>query len=172
MQIALRSLESGHPGLTPAAGRSLVEAAAVCLEDQGHPLTAPLNLTGKTTGTPMIERPEVDEQMRRTWHDDQEATEKGACAVAIVLVQQMEGWAVIQRSRKGTGFDYWLGLVDDSLFESKTRLEVSGIRNGTESSVAQRVREKEAQISSVPSHLPGLIVVVEFGVPQARVVAV
>lgn len=51
----------------------------------------PLNLTGKKTGTATLERPEVDDQMRRTWHDDQEATEKGACAVAIVLIQEMEG---------------------------------------------------------------------------------
>ncbi|MCA1839895.1 MAG: hypothetical protein LC723_06140 [Actinobacteria bacterium] len=148
----------------------MAEAAAVVLEEQGHPVTATLELAGKVAATPTIVRPEVTDQMRRTWHDDQEATEMGACATAIAIIEQLEGLSVMKRSRKGTGFDYWLGQADDSLFESRARLEVSGIRQGGTSSVSRRLKEKRAQISSVPSHLPGLVAVVEFGQPQAQIV--
>jgi hypothetical protein len=77
---------------------------------------------------------------------------------------------VIQRSRKGTGFDYWLGDESYMPFESKARLEVSGIRNGDQKVVTARVRAKlmQTEVSDVTS-LPAYIVVVEFGHPVAEV---
>ena len=44
---SLSSLTSGRPGLTPPEAQSLVEAAAVCLADQGHTQLVPLRLTGE-----------------------------------------------------------------------------------------------------------------------------
>ena len=71
----------------------------------------------------------------------QEATEWGACGVAILVVNQVTGKVVIERSKKGTGFDYWLGDNDDgdSLpFANSARLEVSGILTGTKAQIASR----------------------------------
>ena len=87
-----------------------------------------------------------------------------------MLVRTLTDFTVIERSFKGPGFDYWLGH-DDGLFQGKARLEVSGIRNGTEAQVNQRVKEKLNQITpSDHTGLPAYIVVVEFKQPQSRVV--
>ena len=55
------------------------------------------------------------------------------------------------------------------MFQNRARLEVSGIRNDTNSRVAQRVREKIKQTKRSDGHLPALIVVVEFSEPQSRI---
>ena len=58
---------------------------------------------------------------------------------------------IIERSvkRKGFGFDFWLNSIDekDILFQRKARLEVSGIRQGSESIIQSRVNMKLKQIS-------------------------
>jgi hypothetical protein len=104
--------------------------------------------------------------------DMQDATEFGACGVAIALLHAQEGLLVVQRSAKGGGFDYylappgWTGL----LFQGTTRLEVSGILDAA-ASIASRVAKKQSQISkSKSSGLPGFVAVVEFGSPAAEVV--
>lgn len=75
-----------------------------------------------------------------------------------------------QRSRKGTGFDYWLGDEADMPFQNKARLEVSGIRNGDQKIIKARVREKLTQTEvSDKTRLPAYVVVVEFGRPVAEV---
>ena len=53
-------------------------------------------------------------------------------------------------------------------FTEKARLEVSGIRTGSNSTVSARVEQKLRQISVSSGNLPGIVVVVEFGTPLAR----
>ena len=81
---------------------------------------------------------------------------------------------VIERSVKGKGFgfDFWLGSIDDinTLFQRKARLEVSGIRKGSETLIQSRVNMKLRQMSPSDTVAPGYIAVVEFGIPQARIV--
>ena len=78
---------------------------------------------------------------------------------------------VVQRSWKGTGFDYWLGLKEDELFQNAARLEVSGIRQGGDKDMEKRIKQKTDQISkSDRMRLPAFVVVVEFGRPLAAVV--
>lgn len=104
--------------------------------------------------------------------DEEEATEYGASGVAILLLDMETGLVVIERARKGTRFDYWLGTREfrGPYFQRKARLEVSGIRQGNDSEFRSRVRQKEEQISGSPDKaLPAYIVVVEFGAPRARV---
>ena len=78
---------------------------------------------------------------------------------------------VVERSRKGTGFDYWLGEKDhDGLpFEGTSRLEVSGILTGTRAQVDSRIRQKKRQMNPTDHLAPGFIAVVEFGTPIACV---
>ena len=55
-----------------------------------------------------------------------------AVAVAVLLIKHLTSYEVfVQRSRRGTGIDYWLG--DDTVlpYTRKARLEVSGILTGT-----------------------------------------
>lgn len=165
------SNEPGLPALTVAAGRFLAEAAAVCLEDQQHTSGVTMSLGGPEPRTYGLLWPPTTEQTRRTFHDLQEATEYGACGVAILLILARTSFTVIERSRKGTGFDYWLGYADEILFQNKARLEVSGILCGTGGEVAGRMKEKVEQTEqSDTTGLPAFVVIVEFSRPQVEVV--
>jgi hypothetical protein len=111
--------------------------------------------------------------MKRAYNDLQRTTELGACGVAILLVRQVTGLTVVRASKKGTGFDYWLGrpTSEERLpFQESARLEVSGILSGTESQFSSRVKKKRRQTEvSDSTRLPAYAVVVEFGQPQAEV---
>ena len=112
--------------------------------------------------------------MRRSWNDAEYTTEQGAYGVAILLVLGLTEYTVIEKARKGPGFDYWLGRAEDSEglpFQNVSRLEVSGIRSGDDSFVRARVNEKLKQVApSDSSDLPAYVVVVEFGSPLSQVV--
>ncbi len=72
---------------------------------------------------------------------------------------------VLHRSRKGTGYDYWLGSEEDTLLQKGERLEVSGIRKGGEAVIKGRIAEKIRQIQRFRTSSPSWIGVVEFSRP-------
>jgi hypothetical protein len=102
------------------------------------------------------------------------ATEYGAYAIAALLMPYLTDLTVIERSvkGKGLGFDFWLGDISDRdrLFQRKARLEVSGIRRGSESQIEYRVNIKLKQITPSDLVAPGYVCVVEFGTPHAWIV--
>ena len=79
-------------------------------------------------------------------------------------------YTVIERSRKGTGFDYMLGDSLDPLFTPKARLEVSGIMRETDgNTLDMRFHQKTAQTDkSDGTRLPAYVSVVEFSTPKAK----
>jgi hypothetical protein len=80
------------------------------------------------------------------------------------------GLEVLQRSKKGTGFDFWLGPATskEAMFQGKIRLEVSGMRFGDDSEINSRVRQKLKQTDRSDGTFPAVVVVVEFGRPVAK----
>jgi hypothetical protein len=160
--LRLASLAEGMTGLTPAYGTVLAEAASVCLEDQGHGVSTGLRVEGDFHAALILHRLTVDAQMRRSHGDLEKATENGACAVAILAVRHLTGLTVLRQSRRGLGFDYWLGPEGGFLFQGAARLEVSGIRKGGERSIRERVRRKIEQAGRSTGLAPALIAVVEF----------
>lgn len=129
-----------------------------------------LKIVGSYTSAYQVHWAAVHEQAKRCWNDLQEAVEHGAYGIAFLLIRELTDFTVIERARKGPGFDYWLGH-DDGLFQRKARLEVSGIQNGSESEVNYRAKEKMKQTKpSDGQGLPAYIVVVEFNQPVSRVV--
>ena len=172
-KIHLSMLGKGSPGITSEIGESLAQAAAVCLEDQKHSPGTELSIDGDFCGVFLLLWDAVTNQMRMSLADMQEATELGACGVAVLLVEKLTSLRVVQRAYKGTGFDYWLGSEDDigELFQGKKRLEVSGILRGNESTLRARVLKKLIQTDqSDDMGLPAVVVVVEFSAPRSRVV--
>jgi len=171
LNLSLDELRRGTPGITPAFGRCLADAAAVCLEDRGHMDPTSMRLDGALDATAALRWEKPDAQALRCWGDDQVATEHGAYGIAALLVEQVSKLRVIERARKGKGFDFWLGHQDDPgpLFQNRARLEVSGVRAGSESDVNARVRQKVKQIDRSRGPLPGVVVIVEFGEPRSRV---
>lgn len=169
--LALDDLGKGTPGVSPEYGRSLAQAAAVCLDSQGHSSPTEMPVKGDASAEVDLEWETPDERARRSWADMEFATEQGAYGIATLLVPKVSDWTVAERSRKGTGFDYWLADQDDEgpLFQNKARLEVSGILSGTDSTLNSRVKQKLEQTTPSDGALPALVVVVEFGGPTSKV---
>ena len=159
------------PGISGAVGAALAEVAGVCLESQGHAPGVRLSVTGDSGSSYSLQWPPISAQSRRTWNDPEEATENGASGIAALLIIQETSYVPIERSRKLTSIDYWLGdAADATALEYQARLEVSGIRQGDARTVRDRMRRKLAQTDpSDLSGLPAYVIVVEFGSPQAEV---
>lgn len=170
--MRLSDLRLGAAGITPEYGEGLAQAACVCLEDQGHPSVVLMSTDGDYSDQFHIHWDATTDQMKRCWADEEFTTEQAAYGVATLLVDALTSFEVVERARKGTGFDYWLAPKGSSqpLFQDKSRLEVSGIRKGNETLIAGRVKRKIAQILRSPNRLPGYVIVVEFGTPRSRVV--
>lgn len=167
--LNLNELGDGLPAITPAFGRALAEAGGMCLESEGHIAGKQLHVMGISDKHYSLFWPPVTDQTLRCWNDPEVATEQGAVGVAVLLAKKEIGYAVIERSRKGTGFDYWMG--DDSAipFQNKARLEISGIRRGNDRDIKARVRQKLRQTDRSDGLLPAYVIVVEFGNPLAEV---
>ncbi len=174
-RISLLALSAGTTGITSAWGEALAEAAIVCLDSQSHQSGVVIAVDGHYEGRYALLWDKCTDQMRRCWADLDEAVEHGAYCVSALLLMQFADLIVLERSVKGTGFDYWLGHEEDEqepLFQRKARLEVSGIRRGNASDVDYRLRTRMRQTRrSDRTGLPAYIVVVEFGKPCSKVAA-
>lgn len=171
----LTKLAEVTPTFSKATCDSYVEAAAVALAQTPRPL--PVQLVVKSviggvadSGTFALVLPIVSNEMNNAWADISEAVEHGAYAFALLLAPQITGHSVLQRSSKGTGFDYWLGDASPLPFDKKARLEVSGIGSGTDTDVQRRIAQKKTQThQSRSSGLKGFVAVTEFSVPQTHI---
>ncbi|MGH9759491.1 MAG: hypothetical protein ACREAC_01480, partial [Blastocatellia bacterium] len=112
-----------------------------------------------------------DQQTLRCWNDDEVTTEHGAYGVAILIILNLTEYTVVERSKKGTGFDFYLGLNnnEDLPFQNVVRLEISGIRTGGDADIRKRVGRKLKQTAVSDDRGPAFIVVVEFGMPRSTV---
>ncbi len=168
--LNLNDLANGLPAITQAFGQALAEAGGVCLESQGHEQGVQLRVRGFREKSYSLEWPPTTEQMRRCWNDPEVATEHGAVGIAVLLAQKETNYTVIERSRKGTGFDYWMGDESPIPFQNRARLEISGIRQGNERAIKARVSQKLRQTDqSDDDLLPAYVIVIEFGTPLAEV---
>jgi hypothetical protein len=88
--------------------------------------------------------------------------------VAILVAMRATGLTVVQRSRKGSGYDYGLGAAHDLTIHA--RLEVSGLLRGSPTQVQARVNQKLRQTTRSDHNqgeLPAYAVIVEFSNPRA-----
>ena len=171
----LTRLAQATPAFDKATCESYAAAAAVAVNFNGH--IAPYHLLVRTLldgkesqdTFPLILPPIVPE-MKNAWADLSDASEHGAYALALLLAPQVTGHKVLQRSSKGTGFDYWLGDTAVLPFDNKARLEVSGMTTGTLAQVQARIKQKKTQTGRTKqSGLPGYVAVTEFGAPQTHI---
>lgn len=171
--LDLNDLAKPRPGLTPERGAGFAQAAAVCLETNHHQPGVNMRVDGVATEDFAVVWNLINETVKATWADLQEATEHGAYGVALLLFERLYGLTVVERSFKRTGFDYWAGPLAASgfLFQDRTKLEMSGIAEG-ESTIASRVRLKLAQVAKFdPSGtVPAYVAVIDFRQPAARLV--
>lgn len=170
----LRQNKPERPGWSIAFGAMCADAAAVCLEERGHSTPVTLIVEGIQPCEVQIQMDAIDDTIRRFNADREVATEYGAYGISALIVPYLTGLTIIERSvkGKGLGFDFWLGSIEnpDTLFQRKARLEVSGIRQGSDSLIQARVNIKLEQIRPSDDIAPGYVSVVEFGTPKARIV--
>ena len=165
--LNLNDLPQDHPGI----GNALAQAGAICLESQHHTPGVLLSVRGSgiTANGYHLDWTPGDARDNAMWQYNR-ATEMGAEAVAILLVKSATPYQDVQASTLGTGIDYWLGDGSDMLFQRKARLEISGIRNGSDADIARRSAAKLRQTrQSDDTQIPAYVVVVEFGRPLAEV---
>ena len=169
--LKMSRLSKGFPCISKVGGAHLANAAAVCLEERNHSQGVLISVRGYCEITFSMSWPEPTDQIRREWAEPIRATESGAVAVAILLVDALTEYHVIETAYKTTGIDYWLGKKDAFLLQNSARLEVSGIRQGSAKVVDERVKTKVKQTEqSRNTRLPVVVIVVEFGAPVAVMV--
>src|SRR5438132_10658444 len=106
--LTLEDLSEGFPHIPPECGTVLVQSAVLCLEGQGHQSGALLTVRGSfDTAFRLLWSVDVTEAMRRYWNDPAETAEQGAYSLALLMLRSLARLTVLERSRKGNGFDWW-----------------------------------------------------------------
>lgn len=169
-QISLTRFATGTARLSPEYCTFVAAACALKLKQHGHPATASFVLKGAFNETVNFKWEEPDPRSADSFAE--KATEFAGECVGILLCEKLTEFNVVERSWINSGFDFWLGLKKDPLFQHKARLEMSGIDNGSDAEIAARVRKKEAQVNAGSESSSGnaLIVVSQFQRPVATVV--
>lgn len=172
MIIELDELKAGVMGLTEEYGSFLLQACSICLENQGHKSGINYELKGvKNEVITLNWSQKINSKVKRNWSDLQEATEYGATAIAISLANKYSEFDTVERSSKGTGFDYWLGEEDEiGIFQRKARLEISGILNESKTNtIKRRIKVKSDQVKTSDSMgLKAHISVTDFNSPKGQ----
>ena len=162
--LPIHDMEQRHVGLTKAVADSYTEAARVCLDRHHQPPTDfDLDRNGSHS-TAVVEWQPTDTQTRGAWANETDTTEDGAYACVIAAAELAGGLLAVYRAETKTGADYYMvpeGIPPDDL-ESCLRLEVSGLDQGQESRIRQRLREKLAQAAEGNSNLPAMAGVIGF----------
>jgi hypothetical protein len=162
-------------GISPGKALFQVECCAWCMDEQKHANGKILEAKegDSNTSHPVIwdEASVSITNILDSIHED-EAAEYGAEAIALILSVLKSDYNSVKRaSKKGGGYDYWLGHKDGFLFQERVRLEISGIRAETRSNSLQaRVKDKMRQVAKSDGTYPSCIIVVEFSKFVARIV--
>lgn len=169
-ELRLQALGNGVTALFKEYEACLGSAAGACLEDQGHSPQVEMRVSGFLNDGFSLDWNKTTDEATRTWQDEERTTELGACGVALVLISETVRLKAFEVSRKRNGFDFWMTEKEGTYpFQKSARLEVTGIRHGSESDKKSRLKEKSGRLQRYPNPLPGFIIVIEFGEPGALV---
>ena len=150
------------------------EAAAICFEENSFSGQVDLKIANADREIAKFHFTwkSVNQQVKDMHNDLIYETEYGAYCIAFLLIHHLTDYKVIRRSKRKTGFDYWLGEKEAEYpFTDTARLEVSGILKGKTTEITQRIKIKEEQIKqSNDSKLPAYISVTEFGTPISKLI--
>jgi hypothetical protein len=168
--INLLDIKNGFPGIDTESANHCYVACMVCLHRNNHSDGVLLVLRGDTDAVIALRWDDYfNDQIDRAWKDQEYTTEHGAICISAMLVKECTEYTILERSRKSTGFDYWLGKENDIPFQNSARLEISGIfKETTENNMEKRLERKKKQTNqSDETRLPAYISIVEFSNPKA-----
>jgi hypothetical protein len=183
-RINLESLADMAPALSRKLADAYAEGCMVCLDLQEHRSGVDLDVEfeGSADQVQVTWDSPITDQIRRAHGDLQSRVEKGAYAIALLLLPEFRGLYAVEVSLKWNGIDFYLSPEpgDDRLiFNDHTAvLEVSGIQSESSSnSVRNRINGKMngvAEYKEKPDYktvdLPHYYCVVEFSRPLSVVV--
>lgn len=83
----LQEIKKGMPGISPVAGSQLYEACMCCMHKHGHPERV-IFQSNKDLSEPVeiVWKDDFDDQIERTWTDQEYCTEHGAVCVSALMV--------------------------------------------------------------------------------------
>lgn len=171
LQIPLSEVNN-LPFLTEPIRKYMLEACLVVLSENSHTRNHILMKVLHTEThdfTLILDDCELSPNALNSWDIENDATEKAAECIALLLFWRLTDHKSIIRSRRGTGFDYWIGDESEILFQKKARLEISGILKGDMSLLERRFKEKSKQTDVSDSwNYPAYISVTAFGQPLTK----
>jgi hypothetical protein len=171
MNINIADINKSNPCITRAWRQVLYESCVICLYRKGHNCNGTnFDISGDQAILAKLKWKDIyNDQLNRTYSEQNKATELGAECLAMLIVQKLTPLAVVKRTQGKNGFDYFLGKKDDTLFQDSARFEISGIFEGTDAMIDYRFSKKIDQTKlSEKSGLPGYAVVIEFNNPKAK----
>jgi hypothetical protein len=162
--------------VTEGKALSLMDQCVRCLYHNGHANGIRLKvIQGKDDSHYEVRWPDdvpTNEELKQSY-DNVESAERGAEAIALLLISQITQFTSVYRSVRGTRIDYFLGYKPtnpNNPFKNSSRLEVSGIMTeNIKNTVRARIKEKVSRLTKSDSTFPAYIIVVEFGLPYAIV---
>ena len=169
--LNLEILKTEIPALTESIANYLLEGAVYCLFKHGHTSGCNLEVIGDFKDAISLKWDlQLSDKVEKAWSDTEEAIEYGAVALSISLILHYTKLTIVQRSRKGTGIDYWLGTISpDGVPIIKAGLEVSGIWKETKTNRTKyRINIKKQQVKRSTKNYPVYISVIEFSNPKAH----
>ncbi len=168
--IVLEDIRKYTPDLTQNWSDERFDACLVCLDYNKHQSGIVLNIIGVAEeDLTLTWTAEVTDKLIRTWRDIQEATEKGAEGMVVLLLKKYTPYKIIERAAKGTGIDYWLSEKMSLLpFQHAARLEVSGQIGKDDARYRAKILQKQRQTQqSDYTKLPVYVAIIEFATPKA-----
>ena len=84
------------------------EAAAICLEENNFNGEASLHIEGKHTAIFRLTWNSLSDRVKDMHNDLVYETEYGAYCIAFLIIHYLTDYKIIRRSKRKTGFDYWL----------------------------------------------------------------
>lgn len=167
-QLLIADLWERHRGLTESLAGAYSEAAHICFNRHHRsPKNCDIVCDQEYTAA-TIEWSEPTASMISAWANEIDTTEAGAYGVCLAAVEERLNLVAIARAETLTGADYYVAPIgsDENDLEDKIRLEISGMNAGDHSSLAARLRKKQAQAMSGKSGLPALAAVVGFQIAK------
>lgn len=169
-ELKFNELAQRHPGVSEGIAQAYDEAARVCL-GRHHEPPQTFVIKGDSKQLECIaDWDTATSREKRAWNNTIDATEWGACGVALAAIELMFGLVAVARAETGTGADYLLdtpGKPFDNI-EECLRLEISGMDRANASDLNDRVRRKINQTRRGKASQPARTAVVVF---QSLIVA-
>lgn len=170
LALFLEGLRIPQKGLSSRQGLHAAEAAGVCIYTLYECFSMEATCSGLISKTGKVYAAEVNDNTLNAWSDMQETVEFGATAVAITMINLM-GYEVAARSRKSTGFDYYIRPTGKNadFAQDTVKLEVSGILRGNMADLDRRIKQKITQMNKYSESIPGFAIVTCFEIGQVKI---